>query len=104
MAEERWNESFNYLINSPNRKKSFNKNKFLIIFKVYVPYLRHRLINQKIKCKDGGSYFYKNQKYRPLKIEKKNFFIYVNSDIPNFSKMRFSENAKCFVGAFLQQI
>ena len=28
----------------------------------------------KVKCKDGGSYFYKNKKCRPLKIEKKIFF------------------------------
>ena len=28
----------------------------------------------KVKCKDGGSYFYKNKKCRPLEIEKKNFF------------------------------
>ena len=43
-------------------------------FKAYVHYLRHRFINQKTKCKDGGSYFYKNQKYRPLEIGGKIFF------------------------------
>ena len=38
-------------------------------------FLRHRFIFQpKIKCEDGGSYFYKNQKYRPLEQEKENFF------------------------------
>ena len=51
--------------------------------------LRHIFINQKIKCKDGGSYFYKNQIHRRLEREK----------IPNFLLMGFSENAKCFVGA-----
>ena len=29
-----------------------------------------RDLSTKIKCEDGGSYFYKNQKYRPLEIEK----------------------------------
>ena len=29
-----------------------------------------------MKCKDRGSYFYKNQKYRRMEIEKKNFFSY----------------------------
>ena len=36
-----------------------------MIFKTYIHYLRHRLINQ--NCKDGGSYFYRNQKYRNRK-------------------------------------
>ena len=48
-------------------------------FKAYVHYLRHRFINQKTKCKDGGSYFYKNQKYRPLEIGGKFFFFSVIS-------------------------
>ena len=38
----------------------------------------------KIKCKDGGSYFYKNQKYRLLEMEKNIFFSYFSSEIPNF--------------------
>ena len=72
-------------------------------FKAYVHYLRHRFINQKTKCKDGGSYFYKNQKYRPLEIGGKFFFFfsYFISEIPIFSKMRLSENIQCFVGLFL---
>ena len=55
--------------------KSFNYNKLPVIFKAHVHYLRHRFINQKIKCKDGGSYFYKNQNYRPLEIENKIFLV-----------------------------
>ena len=35
----------------------------------------------KIKCQDGGSYFYKNQKYKPLEIKK--IFSYFISEIPN---------------------
>ena len=31
-------------------------------------------LSTKINCKDGGSYFYKNKKYRLLEIEKKIFF------------------------------
>ena len=56
----------------------------------------------KIKFKDGYSYFYKNQSYRPLEIEKKKFFFsYFNSEFPNLSICVFSENAQCFIGAFL---
>ena len=56
----------------------------------------------KVKCKDGGSYFYKNKKCRPLEIEKKNFFS-VNSfqKILIFHICVFLGNAQCFVGAFL---
>ena len=43
----------------------------------------------KIKCKDGGSYFYKNKKYRRLQIEKKLLFSYFILEIPNFSHMGF---------------
>ena len=56
----------------------------------------------KTKYKNGGSSFNKNEKYRLLKIEKKNSFL-VNS----FQKILivyicvFSENAQCFAGAFL---
>ena len=28
-----------------------------------------------MKCKDGGSYFYKNKKYRPFEIERKIFSV-----------------------------
>ena len=43
-----------------------------------------------MKCKDQGQYFYKNKKYRPLKIEKKIFFFsYFISEIPHFSYTRF---------------
>ena len=41
-----------------------------------------------MKCKDGGSYFYNDQKYRPLKIEKI-IVNYFNSKNSNFSDMRF---------------
>ena len=75
---------------------------FLIILKKYVHYLRHRFINLKIKCEHGGPYFYKNQKYKLLKIEKKKFFS-VNSfqKFLIFPLWAFSENAQYFVGAFL---
>ena len=43
----------------------------------------------KIKCKDGGSCFYKNKNYRPMEIEKKIFFSQFISENPNFSYMRF---------------
>ena len=33
-----------------------------------------QIYRPKIKCKDGDSYFYKNQKYRPLKTEKNLLF------------------------------
>ena len=66
---------------------------------MYVQYLSH-IYQPKRKCKDGGSKLYKNQKYRPLEIEKKLFFDFI-SEIPNFSNMHVSENAQCFVGAFL---
>ena len=33
-----------------------------------------QIYQQKIKWKDGGSYFYKNKKYRRLEIEQKIFF------------------------------
>ena len=65
------------------------------IFKTYVHYLRQRVINQK-KCKDGGSYFYKNKKYRRLEIEKKNFFNYFISESPNFSYMFFFRKSSIF--------
>ena len=50
----------------------------------------------KIKCKDGGSYFYKNQKYRSLEIEKKIFFSYFVSEIPNLSYMCFFRKCSMF--------
>ena len=47
-----------------------------------------------MKCKDGGSYSYKKQKYRRLEIEKNIFFSYFISEIPNFSYMYFFRNAQ----------
>ena len=60
----------------------------------------HRIYLLKIKCKGGGSYFYKNQKYRRLEID---FFFFSNfiSEIPNFPIRVFSENAQSFAGIFL---
>ena len=55
-----------------------------------------------MKCKDGGSYFNNNQKYRLLEIEKN--FSYFIPEIPNFSIWDFSENAQCSVGAFFLRI
>ena len=69
-------------------------NKLLIILKTYVHYYVIDL-STKIKCKDGGSYFYKNQKYRRLEIEKKKSF----QKFLIVPTCTFSENAQCFVGA-----
>ena len=50
-----------------------------------------------MKCKDGGSYFWKNKKYRRLEKEKKNvFFGYFISEIPNFSYMGFFRKCSMF--------
>ena len=43
------------------------------------------LSTKKIKCKDRGSYFYKNKKNR----RKQFFFSYFISEIPNISYVRF---------------
>ena len=50
----------------------------------------------KIKCKDGGSYFYKNKKYRRLEKEKNVFFSYFISGIPKFSYMGFFRKYSMF--------
>ena len=52
------------------------------------------------KIKGGGSYFYKNQKYRRLEIEKKIFLILFQKFliIPIWA---FLENVQSFVGTFL---
>ena len=48
-----------------------------------------------MKCKDGCSYFNKNQKYRSLETEKKNqFFV---SEIPNFYYMGFFRKCSMFL-------
>ena len=60
-----------------------------------------QIYQQKIKWKGGGSYFYKNKKYRRLEIEQKIFFSYFIWKTPNFSRMGFSQNAQCIVGALL---
>ena len=65
-------------------------------------------LSAKNKIKDGGSYFYKNQKYRPLEIEKIIFFS-VNSFqkiliffIPEyFQKMLNISSEHSFNGAML---
>ena len=57
------------------------KNKFqLIILKTFTSHI----YLPKIKCKDGGSYFYKNHQYGQLKKEKK-IFRYFVLKIPSFS-------------------
>ena len=45
------------------------------------------------KCKDGGSYFYKNKKYRPLEIEKKFFSAILFQKFLIFPICPFSEKA-----------
>ena len=59
-------------------------------------YLRHRIYQPKIKCKEGGSSFYKNQKYKRLEIEKKVFFSYFISEIPKFFYMGFFRKCSMF--------
>ena len=58
-----------------------------------------QIYQPKIKYKDGDSYLYENQKWRPLEIEKKKLFS-VNSfqKILIFHICVSSENAQCFVG------
>ena len=51
---------------------TFN-NKLLIILKK-CSLFTSQIYQPKIKCKDEGSYFYKNQKYRRMEKEKKIFF------------------------------
>ena len=53
------------------------------------------LSTKKIKCKDRGSYFYKNKKNR----RKQFFFRYFISEIPNISYVRFIR--KCLSQSFL---
>ena len=59
-------------------------------------------IYQPKSCKDGGSCFYKNQKYRWFEIEKKPFFSVIPLEkFLIFPIWAFPENAQCLVGAFL---
>ena len=55
----------------------------------------------KIKCKDGGSNFYKNKKYRRLEKEKKIVPVISFHKFLIFPIWAFSENAQSFPGAFL---
>ena len=50
-----------------------------------------QIYQAKIKCKEKGSYFYKNKKYRLLEIEKKTFQLF-------HFRCVFSENIQSFVG------
>ena len=54
-----------------------------------------------MKCKDRGSYFYKNQKYRRMEIEKKIFSAISFKKFLIFPIWPFLENAQCFVKALL---
>ena len=47
------------------------------------------------KIKGGGSYFYKNQKYRRLEIAKKNLFNFI-SEIPYYPHMGFFRKCSKF--------
>ena len=51
-----------------------------------------------------SSYFYKNQKYIPLEIEKKKNFRYFISEIPNFSYKRFFRKYPMFRRSILLMI
>ena len=48
-----------------------------------------------MKCKYGGSYVYKNKKYRRLEIEKKNISFFI-SEIPHFCYMLFFRKCSMF--------
>ena len=50
----------------------------------------------KNKCKEGGSYFYKNKKYRWLEMEKQNFLSCFISEIPNFSHIDYFRKSSRF--------
>ena len=72
-------------------RSSFNK-KFLFILKT-CSLFTSQIYRPKAKCKDGGSYFQKNQKHRPLEIEKKIFFSAISfQKFPIFHVCSFSEN------------
>ena len=58
------------------------------------------IYQSKIKSKDGGSYFLKNQKYRRLEKEKHNSVISFQKFLV-FPIWAFSESAQSFVRAFL---
>ena len=48
-----------------------------------------------MKCKDGGSYFYKNKKYRQLGKEKKMYFSIISfQEFLNVPIWAFSENVQ----------
>ena len=51
--------------------------------------------------KDGGLYFIKNKKYRPLEILKKKNLSYFVSEIPYFLYVRLFRKCSVFVGVFL---
>ena len=81
-----WHRIFSIFSTGPKFNETLKNNhalnnKLLIILKLFVHYLRHRFINKKIKCQDGGSYFYKNQKYRRLEKEKTIFFSFFISEM-----------------------
>ena len=57
----------------------------------------------KIIYKYEGSYFYKNQKYRQLEKENKNFSIVWFQKFLIFPIWAFLENAQCFLGALLSE-
>ena len=81
-----WHRIFSIFSTGPKFNETLKNNhalnnKLLIILKLFVHYLGHRFINKKIKCQDGGSYFYKNQKYRRLEKEKTIFFSFFISEM-----------------------
>ena len=55
-----------------------------------------KIYQPKIRCKDGGSYFYKNKKYRRSKKEKNVFVSYFISGIPKFFYMGFFRKYSMF--------
>ena len=82
--------------------RSLRHCKFQIILKTYVYYYVIDLSIKNKTEKRRASYFCKNKKYRPLEIEKKNSFRLFHFRKSLFFIYAFlSENAQCFVGAFL---
>ena len=67
--------------------KLFSKHMFII----YVT----DLSTKNKKCKDGGSYFYKNKKYKQLEIEKKQFLLF-HQEFLIFPIMRFFRKSSMF--------
>ena len=63
--------------------------------RLYVHYLRHRFFNQKVKCEERVSYFYKIEKKDRWKKKKKLFSKFI-SENRSFSYLRFFRKCLLF--------